>query len=90
MLYWFRTKPVKKPPASLTGHFEDNIKGQTAGLFLMGAGNTLRWIEEPELRSILNTIVDEIKDCSEPDGYLMAVPKTNLAPRNTRTMCASG
>src|SRR5450759_2115913 len=76
MLYWFRKKAGKDAPGKpYTGHFEDNIKGQTAGLFLMGAGSTLRWMEEPELRKILDAIVEEIKSCSEPDGYLMAVPK---------------
>jgi DUF1680 family protein len=76
MLYWFRKKAGKDAPGKpYTGHFEDNIKGQTAGLFLMGAGSTLRWMEEPELRKILDVIVEEIKSCSEPDGYLMAVPK---------------
>lgn len=82
MLYWFRKRAGKEAPGQpYTGHFEDNIKGQTAGLFLMGAGNTLRWIEEPELRQILDTIVDEIKDCSEPDGYLMAVPKEEFGTK---------
>lgn len=76
MLYWFRRRAGKDAPGKpYTGHFEDNIKGQTAGLFLMGAGNALRWEEEPELRRSLNEIVAEIGNCSETDGYLMAVPK---------------
>ncbi len=82
MLYWFRDKAgMDAPGTPYRGHFEDNIKGQTAGLFLMGAGNTLRWIDEPELKSIMNTVVDEIKACSEPDGYLMAVPKTEFGTK---------
>src|SRR5690606_30971961 len=60
------------------GHFEDNIKGQTAGLFLMGAGHALRWQEDKQLRRRLDTIVAEIGDCAEADGYLMAVPKTEF------------
>lgn len=76
MLYWFRRRAGKEAPGNpYRGHFEDNIKGQTAGLFLMGAGNALRWQDEPELKHIVNEIVDEIKSCTEPDGYLMAVPK---------------
>ena len=76
MLYWFRRRAGKDAPGEpYTGHFEDNIKGQTAGLFLMGAGNVLRWQEESELRCIVDEIVDEIRNCSESDGYLMAVPK---------------
>jgi DUF1680 family protein len=82
MLYWFRVRAGKDAPGvPYTGHFEDNIKGQTAGLFLMGAGNTLRWQEEPELLSRLNEIVTEIQDCSEPDGYLMAVPKDEFGTK---------
>ena len=34
------------PGVPYRGHFEDNIKGQTAGLYLMGAANSLRWQEE--------------------------------------------
>lgn len=79
MLYWFRRRAGHDAPGKpYTGHFEDNIKGQTAGLFLMGAGNTLRWQEEPELRGIMDEIVAEIGCCAEPDGYLMAVPKTEF------------
>jgi len=76
MLYWFRKRAGKPAPGRpYTGHFEDNIKGQTAGLFLMGAGSALRWREDAELRGILGRIVSEIGDCAEPDGYLMAVPR---------------
>ncbi len=75
-LYWFRKRAGKAAPGEpYRGHFEDNIKGQTAGQLLMGAGNVLRWTESAELRDIVNTVVDEIKACSDDDGYLMAVPK---------------
>ncbi len=75
-LYWFRRRAGKEAPGEpYRGHFEDNIKGQTAGLLLMGAGNALRWADEPDLNDLVDTIVGEIKACSEPDGYLMAVPK---------------
>ena len=82
MLYWFRKRAGKDAPGEpYRGHFEDKIKGQTAGLALMGAGNALRWAEDPELRQIVNQIVDEIKDCQEPDGYLMAVPQTEFGTK---------
>ena len=75
-LYWFRKRAGKPAPGKpYRGHFEDNIKGQTAGMVLMGAGNTLRWEENPEMKKCVDTIVAEILDCSEEDGYLMAVPK---------------
>ena len=75
-LYWFRKRVGKDAPGKpYQGHFEDNIKGQTAGLILMGAGNTLRWEKNKELEDIVTTVVNEIKECSDSDGYLMAVPK---------------
>ncbi|MCL2880420.1 MAG: glycoside hydrolase family 127 protein, partial [Treponema sp.] len=75
-LYWFRKRAGKNAPGQpYRGHFEDNIKGQTAGLILMGAGNALRWVHDLDLEKLVNTIIDEIDDCSEDDGYLMAVPK---------------
>lgn len=75
-LYWFRKRAGKPAPGQpYTGHFEDNIKGQTAGLILMGAGNSLRWEKNAELEKLVTLIVDEIKAASESDGYLMAVPK---------------
>jgi DUF1680 family protein len=75
-LYWFRKRAGKNAPGRpYRGHFEDNIKGQTAGLILMGAGNAMRWVKDPDLEKLICTIVDEIEDCAEDDGYLMAVPK---------------
>ena len=75
-LYWFRRRAGKNAPGQpYRGHFEDTIKGQTAGLLLMGAGNALRWEDDAAMRKIVDTIVGEIKSCSMPDGYLMAVPQ---------------
>jgi DUF1680 family protein len=44
----------------------------------MGAGNTLRWINDPRLRARMDSIVDIIDECKEPDGYLMAYPKDKI------------
>ncbi len=75
-LYWFRRRAGKNAPGQpYRGHFEDNIKGQTAGLLLMGAGNVLRWEDNAAMRKLVDTIVSEIRACSLPDGYLMAVPE---------------
>ena len=51
------------------------LPGSEAARFLTGAGNTLRWIENAELRKRMDDIVDVIEQCKEPDGYLMAFPK---------------
>ncbi len=82
ILYWFRTRGGEPAPGEpYRGHFEDNIKGQTAGLFLMGAANSLRWQKDEELREKVDTIVSWIDRCREPDGYLMAVPKREFGTR---------
>ena len=82
MLYWFRVRAGRPAPGEpYRGHFEDNIKGQTAGMFLMGAGNVLRWQEDDELRDTMDRIINCIEECSEPDGYIMAIPKRYFGTR---------
>lgn len=76
LTYWFDVKagrPAKGTP--FRGHFEDNLKGQTAYQVLMGAGNALRWIDDTELKSIVDYLVDVIHRTAEPDGYCMAIDK---------------
>lgn len=51
-----------------------DLLGSNAGRFLMGAGNTLRWMEHPELRKRMNDVVDGIEACREPNGYIYAFP----------------
>ena len=57
----------------------DWIEGSIAGLFLMGAGGTLRWTEHAQLREMMDAIIDGIENCTEPDGYLAAFPQNKLA-----------
>jgi DUF1680 family protein len=54
------------------------LPGSEAGRFLTGAGNTLRWIENSDLRNRMDSIVDVIDQCKEPDGYIMAYPKHTI------------
>jgi uncharacterized protein len=54
------------------------LPGSEAGRFLTGAGNTLRWTENADLRKRMDDIVDIIDQCKEPDGYLMAFPKHTM------------
>ena len=65
-------------PKPKTKFWEHDLAGSNAGRFLMGAGNTLRWIDHPELRRRLNAVVDGIAKCSESDGYIMAYPKDTI------------
>ncbi len=81
-LYWFRVKAgLPAPGAPYRGHFEDNIKGQTAGLFLMGAANSLRWQEDAELRQRTGEIVDCIDSCKEADGFYEPIPKSEFGTK---------
>ena len=71
-------KPVKPIEERLNNFWFVDLPGQEAGRFLMGAGNTLRWMENAELRKRMNQIVDVIDECKEPDGYIMAYPKNRI------------
>ncbi len=51
------------------------LPGSEAARFLTGAGTTLRWMEDTDLRKRMDSIVDLIDKCKEPDGYIMAFPK---------------
>jgi DUF1680 family protein len=82
MRYWFDRKagrPTQVEP--YRGHFEDNLKGQTAYEFLMGAGNALRFAEDGELRKRLDAIVDYIADGADGNGFCMPVDEADFAVR---------
>ncbi len=82
MRYWFDVKQGNEPKAKrYSGHFEDNLKGQTASQFLMSAGNTLRWVEHAELRAGMNQVLDFIEAAAEKDGFLMPIDQTQFAFR---------
>ncbi|MDR1221662.1 MAG: glycoside hydrolase family 127 protein, partial [Tannerella sp.] len=51
--------------------WDTELRGSNAGRFLMGAGNTLRWAEYPELRARMNELIDGIEACREPNGYIL-------------------
>lgn len=69
-------KPVGMRMREPIPFWETTLPGSSAGRFLMGAGNTLRWIEHPELRAYLNAVVDGIAECRQPNGYIMAYPES--------------
>jgi DUF1680 family protein len=74
MLVPFRIRAGKEfEPDSVrqTGFWETDLRGSSAGRFLMGAGNTLRWMEDPELERRMNDLIDGIEDCRTPDGYIL-------------------
>jgi len=62
-------------PTGTEAFWEEDLAGSNAGRFLMGAANTLRWIDNPELRRRMNAVVDGIEECQQPNGYIMAYPE---------------
>ncbi len=77
--FYERTGKVKnfKPTGSQV-FWEEDLAGSNAGRFLMGAGNTVRWIKDPELQRRLNVVVDGIDECKQPNGYIMAYPEDTI------------
>ena len=77
MLRPFRVRAgEKEPPAEpYPKGFWGELPGSCAGRFMMGAGGTLNWVDEPELRRRLNELVEGIDRSKRPDGYIMAYPE---------------
>jgi DUF1680 family protein len=73
-------KPPVKPAGGAWGvqFWEEDLAGSNAGRFLMAAGNTLRWINHPELRQRLDAVVEGIAECRQPNGYIMAYPEETI------------
>jgi DUF1680 family protein len=67
--------PDDKPQVAF---WDVDLRGSSAGRFLMGAGNTLRWVEHAELRKRMNSLIDGIEACREPNGYILAYPANNV------------
>ena len=81
LLLQFRDRAGKPiPPSSHKPDkfWETDLAGSNAGRFLMGSGNTLRWIDDPELRRRFNAVVDGIAECRQPNGYVMAYPEDTI------------
>jgi len=82
MMYWFDIKtntPTNAEP--YRGHFEDNLKGSTLSMFLMGAGNILRWVDDENLRNKVHILMERLRTAAEDDGFLMPIDKTRFAHR---------
>ena len=98
MLYWYRVHKGKPAPgvpyAGDAGHFENNLKGQTAGEFLMGAGTTLLWQEDEELRAMVRALLKEMEVCRDDDGFIIPIPREQFStkeyPNYTRAWITFG
>jgi len=81
LLLQFRERAGKPIPTSTRKpdkFWEEDLAGSNAGRFLMGAGNTLRWIDDPELSARFKGVMDGIYECRQPDGYVMAYPEDTI------------
>jgi DUF1680 family protein len=77
MLVPFRERAGQKNPPDdrpQVKFWDTDLRGSNAGRFMMGAGNSLRWIEHAELRKRLNELIDGIEACRGPNGYILAFP----------------
>lgn len=98
MLYWYRVHKGKPAPgvpyAGDAGHFENNLKGQTAGEFMMGAGTTLLWREDATLREMTRALLSEMESCRDDDGFIIPIPREEFAtkeyPNYTRAWITFG
>ncbi|MGO8718498.1 MAG: beta-L-arabinofuranosidase domain-containing protein [Acidobacteriaceae bacterium] len=81
LLRQFRERAGKPNPPGLPKpdkFWEEDLAGSNAGRFLMGAGNTVRWIDNPELHRRMDAVVDGIQECRQPNGYIMAYPEDTI------------
>lgn len=83
MLYWFNDKLGQETKGEpYRGWFEDALKGQTASIYLMGAGNALRFVEDQELEDRMKVVLDKLDECARKteEGYfLMPIPAEDFA-----------
>ena len=71
-------KPAVPLASGRNDQWFNTLPGSEAGHFLMGAGNSLRWIENPALRERMNQVVDVIAQCKESDGFIMGYPRAEI------------
>lgn len=100
MKYWFDKKTGTFTDSEpYRGHFEDNLKGSTLSMFMMGAANALRWCGDDELRSRIAEAMERLRTAAEPDGFAMPISRMDFPskeyPHYTRiwltyALCAVG
>jgi len=77
--FYERTGRIKDfKPTGSTIFWEEDLAGSNAGRFLMGAGNTVRWIDHPELKRRMDAVVSGIAECKQSNGYIMAYPEDTI------------
>jgi hypothetical protein len=84
LLYVFRERAGGRNPPGKPFNWDKSgprVTGSVAGLFLMGSGNSLRWVEDAGLREKMNALVAGIAGCKQPNGFIMAYPEKETAVR---------
>lgn len=71
-------KFLSTPMRPIDPFWEVSLAGSNAGRFLMGAGNTVRWINDSALRKKINEVVAGIDSCKELNGYIMGYPANTI------------
>jgi hypothetical protein len=74
MLEPFRVRaglPVTPDTLAQVDFWDTKLRGSNGGRFLMGAGNSLRWIHNTKLQDGLNKLIEGIEQCREVDGYIL-------------------
>ncbi len=74
LLYVFRERAGMANPPGRPFSWDKGgpqVTGSVMGIFLMGAGNALRWEEHPVLKERMNKAIDGLEDCRQPNGFLM-------------------
>ena len=98
MLYWYRVQAGRPAPgapyAAGDGHFENNLHGQTAGEFLMGACTSLLWRKDDTLQAMVQALLSEMAAYQQPDGFLLPIDRdmfrTKEYPNYTRAWVTFG
>ena len=78
--YPFRDRIGQECPRSrpLAFFWETDLEGSNAGRFLMGAGNSLCYCEDAELKEEMDALIREIGECADSDGYCMGFRKEDF------------
>ncbi|MBC8447747.1 MAG: glycoside hydrolase family 127 protein [Chloroflexi bacterium] len=59
------------------------LPASAEGRMLAGAGHTLRWGEQPDMRVIVDTFVNTVKARQSADGYCLPYDETNMKPQES-------
>lgn len=71
-------KPAPERDHKEVEFWESELEGSNAGRFLMGAGYTLCYEENPELRKWMDQLIEGVGECAEPDGFCLGFPKSHM------------